>query len=210
MPNNVVQLNRCRRKRRIEGRLHMRSALPDDESQIHEVRFLPGAVVNGFFTSVLSFDDSDTMRYVSGGVLNNPVTRASQSRGGGRIPRAGWLIKSGIVRRDDMAPRVINRAQSETAVLTRLGCALLQHSPRVSNDSNQRVDRGDKRRTGVDQGAGVPARLLVQRPSVHRQRHPRPSGELSIALPGLQGNTPAHKRFQGLGVNRSMPAIWSE
>ena len=35
--------------------------------------------------------DSDTMRHVGGGVLNNPVTRASQSRGGGRIPRAGRL-----------------------------------------------------------------------------------------------------------------------
>jgi hypothetical protein len=35
--------------------------------------------------------DSDTMRYVDGGVLNNPVTRASQSGGGGRIPRAGRL-----------------------------------------------------------------------------------------------------------------------
>jgi hypothetical protein len=43
---------------------------------------------NGFF---VFHDDSDTMRYVSGGVLNNPVTRASQSRDGGRIPRAGWL-----------------------------------------------------------------------------------------------------------------------
>jgi len=39
----------------------------------------------------LLFYDSDTIRYVSGGVLNNPVTRASQSRDGGRIPRAGWL-----------------------------------------------------------------------------------------------------------------------
>jgi hypothetical protein len=136
MLNSVVQLNCCSRKRRIEGRLHMRSALPDDESQIHQVRFLPGAVVNGFFASALSIGNSDTMRHVSGGVLNNPVTRASQSRGGGRIPRAGWLIKSGIVRRDDMAPRVINRAQSETAVLTRLGCALLQHSPRVSFKSS--------------------------------------------------------------------------
>jgi len=50
--------------------------------------FSPRAVVNGFF---YFHDDSDTMRYVSGGVLNNPVTRASQSRDGGRIPRAGWL-----------------------------------------------------------------------------------------------------------------------
>jgi len=69
----------------------MRSALPDEQSQSHEVRFLPGAVVSGFFASVLSVVDSDTMRHVDGGVLKNPVTRASQSGGGGRIPRAGRL-----------------------------------------------------------------------------------------------------------------------
>lgn len=200
MRNSVVQLNCCCGKRQTRAVTHA-FALGSHR------RVTTEGSSNGF----LHFhSDSDTMRHVGGGVLNNPVTRASQNRGGGRIPRAGWLIKSGIVRRDDMAPRVINRAQSETAVLTRLGCALLQHSPRVSNDSNQRVDRSDKRRTGVDQGAGVPAQLLVQRPSVHRQRHPRPSGELSIALPRLQGNTPTHQRFQGLGVKRSMPAIWSE
>ena len=198
MRNSVVQLNRCHGKRQITKPFTHAPA---------RLRVSIGGSSKRLFCF---HSDSDTMRHVGGGVLNNPVTRASQSRDGGRIPRAGWLIKSGVVRRDDMAPRVINRAQSETAVLTRLGCALLQHSPRVSNDSNQRVDRSNKRRTGVDQGAGVPARLLVQRPSVHRQRHPRPSGKLFIALPWLQGNTPAHKRFQGLGVNRSMPAIWSE
>ena len=96
---SVIQWNCCRRKQQIEGRLHMRSALPDDESQIHEARFLPGAVVSGFFTSVLSVVDSDTMRHVDGGVLNNPVTRASQSGGGGRIPRAGRLKKSRITQR---------------------------------------------------------------------------------------------------------------
>lgn len=198
MLNSVVQLNRCRRKRQAEA--------------VYSCSFpIRGVPTGGSSKRLFCFhSDSDTMRHVGGGVLNNPATRASQSRGGGRIPRAGWLIKSGVVRRDDMAPRVINRAQSETAVLTRLGCALLQHSPRVSNDSNQRVDRGDKRRTGVDQGAEVLARLLVQRPSIRRQRHPRPSGKLSRALPRLQGHTPAHKRFQGLGVKRSMPAIWSE
>ncbi len=88
---SVVQSACCRRKRRVEGRLHMRSALPDDESQIHEARFLPGAGVSGFFTSELFYGDSDTMRHVGGGVLKNPVTRASHSRGGGRIPRAGRL-----------------------------------------------------------------------------------------------------------------------
>jgi hypothetical protein len=42
-------------------------------------------------------------------------------------------MKSGIVRRDGMAPGVKRQAQSETAVLTRLGCALLKQSPRVRN-----------------------------------------------------------------------------
>ncbi len=51
-------------------------------------RVSTGSSSNGFF---VFHSDSDTMRYVSGGVLNNPVTRASQSRDGGRIPRAGWL-----------------------------------------------------------------------------------------------------------------------
>ena len=71
----------------------MRSALPDDESQIHQARFLPGAVVNGFFASVLSVVDSDIMRYVGGEVLNNPATRANQSRGGGlRIEPGGRVF----------------------------------------------------------------------------------------------------------------------
>jgi hypothetical protein len=56
----------------------------------------PSAVVTAFLVHDV---DSDTMRYVGGGVLNNPVTRASQSRGGGRIPRAGRLMKSGITQR---------------------------------------------------------------------------------------------------------------
>ncbi len=34
-----------------------------------------------------------------------PVTRASQSRERGRIPRARWLKQSGLVRCDDMAPK---------------------------------------------------------------------------------------------------------
>jgi hypothetical protein len=33
------------------------------------------------------------------------VTRANQSKDGGRIPRARWLKESGIVRCDDMAPK---------------------------------------------------------------------------------------------------------
>ena len=49
--------------------------------------FPPRAVVSGFF---VFYDDSESMRYVGGGVLNNPVTRASQSREGGlRIEPGG-------------------------------------------------------------------------------------------------------------------------
>ena len=66
----------------------------------------PGAVVSGFF--VVS-RDPDAMRYVGGGEIRNPVTRASQSRDGGRIPRAGWLKESGIVRCEDMAPKSTER-----------------------------------------------------------------------------------------------------
>ena len=53
--------------------------------------------------------DPDAMRYVGGGEIRNPVTRASQSRDGGRIPRAGWLKESGIVRCEDMAPKSTER-----------------------------------------------------------------------------------------------------
>ena len=40
------------------------------------------------------YDHSMTMRYVSGGHLNNPVTRASQSREGGRRIEPGGIKKS--------------------------------------------------------------------------------------------------------------------
>ena len=46
------------------------------------------AVVSGFFVSCYCY--SNTMRYVGGCVLNNPVTRANQSRDGGlRIDPGG-------------------------------------------------------------------------------------------------------------------------
>ena len=46
------------------------------------------AVVSGFFCFLL--DSSESMRYVGGGVLNNPVTRANQSGEGGlRIEPGG-------------------------------------------------------------------------------------------------------------------------
>ena len=50
-----------------------------------------------------AFGRPDAVRRWSGS--GYPVTRASQSRGGGRILRAGWLKKSEVVRCDDMAPK---------------------------------------------------------------------------------------------------------
>jgi hypothetical protein len=67
----------------------MRSVLPNAFSgRVIRQDLHQNAVVNGFF---VVHGNSDIMRHVGGEVLNNPVTRASQSRGGGRIPRAGRL-----------------------------------------------------------------------------------------------------------------------
>jgi hypothetical protein len=90
---SVVEFACCRSKRqRIKAVYTCDSALPDAFVGETSGKVATGiAVVNGFFTSVLFYGDSDTMRHVGGGVLNNPVTRASHSRGGGRIPRAGRL-----------------------------------------------------------------------------------------------------------------------
>ena len=69
--NSVAQWGCCRGKRRVEGRLHMRSALPDDESQIHDrhtAGFLPGAVVSGFFTSELFYSNPQS------GLANGPMS----------------------------------------------------------------------------------------------------------------------------------------
>ena len=62
--------------------------------------------------------DPDAMRNVGGGKIRNPVTRASQSRDGGRIPRAGWLKKSGIVRMRRHGSVENVEAQSELYSLT--------------------------------------------------------------------------------------------
>jgi len=152
---------------------------------------------NGFLHS---HSDSDTMRHVGGGVLNNPATRASQSRGGGRSPRAGWLMKSGIVRRDDMAPGVRHQAQSGTAVLTRLGCALLKQSPRVSNDSNQRMVRPNQRREGFDQWSTETPDHLVQRRPIRWQADTRPSSQLAGALPWVSRDSTTCQGLHGLVV----------
>ena len=61
------------------------------------------AAVSGFFC--FCYDHSDTMRYVSGSVLNNPVTRASQSgEGGPRIEPGGKAVK----------PRSLSSANAKT------------------------------------------------------------------------------------------------
>jgi hypothetical protein len=76
---SVLQWRCCRRTQQLKAVTH---ALASSR------RVRPSAVVTAF---CIHDGDSDTMRHVGGGVLNNPVTRASQSRGGGRIPRAGRL-----------------------------------------------------------------------------------------------------------------------
>ena len=75
----MVESSRCSRSQHLKAVTHALASFGRER---------PSAVVTAF----LVYDgDSDTMRYVDGGVLKNPVTRASQSGGGGRIPRAGRL-----------------------------------------------------------------------------------------------------------------------
>jgi hypothetical protein len=84
----VVQFACCGRSQQVESRYSCIGSRKKEDR--------PSAVVTAFLVYDL---DSDIMRHVGGGVLNNPVTRASQSRGGGRIPRAGRLKKSRITQR---------------------------------------------------------------------------------------------------------------
>jgi hypothetical protein len=203
---DVLQSRRCRSKRqRNEAVYTCNFALPD--AFVGETLGKVAteiAVVNGFFVSVCFHDDSDTMRYVGGGVLNNPVTRASQSRERGRIPRARWLKQSGIVRCDDMAPRVKRQAQSELSVVTRLGCALLKHSPRVNHGNNKRVDRPNQRRARTDQRATAVAFDLMQRTPLRWETNTRPSCKLSAALPKLSWHSAARQGFQRLGITGNL------
>ena len=79
----------------------------------------PGVSIEGSSNGFLHFhSDSDTMRYVDGGVLNNPVTRASQSGGGGRIPRAGRLKQVWDNVSDDWLHTEDRRGVERTLVLT--------------------------------------------------------------------------------------------
>ena len=188
----VLQSNRCRGKRQVTK--------PFTHALAHLWVSTEGSSKRLF----CFHDDSDTMRYVGGGVLNNPVTRASQSRERGRIPRARWLKQSGIVRCDDMAPRVKRQAQSELSVVTRLGCALLKHSPRVNHGNNKRVDRPNQRRAGADQRATAVAFDLVQRTPLRWETNTRPSCKLSAALPKLSWHSAARQGFQRLGITGNL------
>jgi hypothetical protein len=69
---------RCRRTQQLKAVTHALASI---------WRVRPSAVVTAF---LVCGSDSDTMRYVGGGVLNNPDTRASQIRERGlRIERGG-------------------------------------------------------------------------------------------------------------------------
>ena len=83
------------------------------------------AVVNGFF---VSYSHSDTMRNVSGSVLNNPVTRASQNgEGGPRIEPGGKAVRS-LSLSSDYAKTWLQRvmyASTERTVVIEHGKAVL-------------------------------------------------------------------------------------
>ena len=104
---SVVQWRCCGRSQQFESRY---SCIGSREREDR-----PSAVVTAF---VIGGPDSDTMRYVGGGVLNNPVTRASQSGGGGRIPRAGRLKQVWDNVSDDWLHTEDRRGVERTLVLT--------------------------------------------------------------------------------------------
>ena len=84
-----------------------------------------GAAVSGFF---VCHDHSDAMRHVGGSVLNFPVTRASQSRGGGlRIEPGGSgnsfayapiSMQVCSMRGDDMAPKGNHQSRAKLCSYT--------------------------------------------------------------------------------------------
>lgn len=102
----MVRSDRCSRVQQVKAVTHALAS---------SGRTRPSAVVTAFF--VHGFD-SDIMRHVGGGVLNNPVTRASQSRGGGRIPRAGRLKQVWDNVSDDWLHTEDRRGVERTLVLT--------------------------------------------------------------------------------------------
>ena len=103
---SVIQSACCRRKQRMKAVTHALASFGG---------FRPSAAVTAF---CIHDGNSDTMRYVGGGVLNNPVTRASHSRGGGRIPRAGRLKQVWDSVSDDWLHTEDRRGVERTLVLT--------------------------------------------------------------------------------------------
>jgi hypothetical protein len=103
---SVVQWGCCRRKRPTEA--------------VYSCLFHLMVVPTGGSSKRLFcfYGDSDTMRHVGGGVLKNPVTRASHSRGGGRIPRAGRLKQVWDNVSDDWLHTEDRRGVERTLVLT--------------------------------------------------------------------------------------------
>ena len=117
----VVHFVRCSRVQQLKAVTHALAS---------RRRTRPSAVVTAFF---IRDGDSDTMRYVGGGVLNNPDTRASQIRERGlRIERGGRAEGSASLSSvsDGMAPKSIPSKRSGTVMSHGKGCALLQHSPK--------------------------------------------------------------------------------
>ena len=104
---SVIQSACCGRSQQFESRY---SCIGSREREDR-----PSAVVTAF---CIHDGNSDTMRYVGGGVLNNPVTRASHSRGGGRIPRAGRLKQVWDSVSDDWLHTEDRRSVERTLVLT--------------------------------------------------------------------------------------------
>ena len=102
----VIQTSCCGRAQQLKAVTHALASYG---------RARPSAVVTAF---CIYDHDSDTMRHVGGGVLNNPVTRASQSRGGGRIPRAGRLKQVWDSVSDDWLHTEDRRGVERTLVLT--------------------------------------------------------------------------------------------
>ena len=103
---SVIQSACCSRSQQLKAVTHALASLGRER---------PSAAVTAF---CIHDGNSDTMRYVGGGVLNNPVTRASHSRGGGRIPRAGRLKQVWDSVSDDWLHTEDRRGVERTLVLT--------------------------------------------------------------------------------------------
>ena len=185
----VIQWSRCSRVQQLRAVTH--ALAPFEGTR-------PNAVVTAFF---IHGYDSDIMRHVGGGVLNNPVTRASQSGGGGRIPRAGRFNKSEITQRR-LAPYealLKRRANFDLDHGKATLCSSIHHRGH-QNASNKRMVGTDQRRARLDQGSAVPAWRLVQRAPLRWEADPRPSCQLPSALSWIQRDPADRQRLQGLDL----------